>query len=436
MTTWNPIDKGTNVTLSNGNLTATNVIQSSTVKSTDPKTDGIWFCEVKIDALNFNAIGIGSNDQSMSSSLTASVNNFCYYSDGRKFNGGNNSSYAPAMAVGDIIGILVDFNNGELTFYKNGVNLGVAYNNIKTLSNFCITVGSGTTSNGGKVTANFGATPFMYPPKTSDIPYGAKSYDGSQILSHDNKSFILHNGIYKKYNKLIPSDGGQKLIVPMTKPTQDGITVTQSSSDGTNYGYLATSLTSGWISSSGATITKPEWVMIDLGFGNEKVVTAYEAKTSLSTAYITKHKFQGSNNGTDFFDLLDTITDIPNSIKKYEFPNETAYRYYRLYAYGSSGGNGRASLNSFQLIQKPTPVINPFWSDFSLQLPNATQFSENGMESLSPLTRKITIFDPTAMTERNDVLSVDVVRKVFSKTIDLKRYFDIRSIKIETKKQP
>ncbi len=431
MTTWNPIEKGVITTLSNGNLTAYDILQHSSVKSTDPKTSGKWFCEVKVDALNYNCIGIGSSDLPMTNSITTSVNYFYYYYDGRKSNSNLPTSYAPAYAVGDIIGILIDFDNGTLTFFKNGVNLGVAFDNINKLTDFCIIASSGTTTGHGGFTANFGETPFKYTPNYNDLPLGTKSYDDSKFISYESKSFILHNGIYKKYNGKIPSDGGQKLILPMTKPSQNGITITQSSYDVTYYGYLATSPTSGWISSSVATPTNPEWITIDFGFGNEKVVTAYEAKTYASTAYITKHKFQGSNNGTDFVDLLDIKESIPNSVKKYEFTNETAYRYYRLYAYGSSGGNGRASLNGFQLIQKSTPVINPFWSDFSITPPSATQFSEHGMESLAPFARVVTALDPTEMTQKNDILGVGEVGKVFSKTIDLKKYLDIRSIKVE-----
>ncbi len=88
-------------------------------------------------------------------------------------------------------------------------------------------------------------------------------------------------------------------------------------------------------------------------------------------------------------------------------------------------------MNGFQLIQKSTPVINPFWSDFSITPPSATQFSEHGMESLAPFARVVTALDPTEMTQKNDILGVGEVGKVFSKTIDLKKYLDIRSIKVE-----
>ncbi|MGE8033855.1 hypothetical protein [Lysinibacillus sp. NPDC093692] len=68
-------------------------------------------------------------------------------------------------------------------------------------------------------------------------------------------------------------------------------------------------------------------------------------------------------------------------------------------------------------------------------LPTATQFIERGMDSLSPLfDREITTLMPTEMKQRIGVLEKDGVGKIFSKTIDLKKYFEIRTIRTEVKK--
>ena len=61
-------------------------------------------------------------------------------------------------------------------------------------------------------------------------------------------------------------------------------------------------------------------------------------------------------------------------------------------------------------------------------------FIENGMDSLSPLLdRRIETLEPIPMTDKSEILQVDEVGKVFSKTIDLKKYLDIRSMKVEVK---
>lgn len=73
------------------------------------------------------------------------------------------------------------------------------------------------------------------------------------------------------------------------------------------------------------------------------------------------------------------------------------------------------------------------WSTVSNTLPNPTQFLEKGMNNLSPLDRKVTQLEPIPMTQRNDILSSGEVGKVFSKEIDLKKYFDIRRTRTEVR---
>ncbi|OXS65744.1 hypothetical protein B1B04_24875 [Lysinibacillus sp. KCTC 33748] len=66
-------------------------------------------------------------------------------------------------------------------------------------------------------------------------------------------------------------------------------------------------------------------------------------------------------------------------------------------------------------------------------LPTSNQFLEQGMDNLSPLfDREVTELEPITMTDKNEVLNSEI-GKVFSKTIDLKKYFDIRSIRTEVR---
>lgn len=70
----------------------------------------------------------------------------------------------------------------------------------------------------------------------------------------------------------------------------------------------------------------------------------------------------------------------------------------------------------------------------SNSLPNSTKFSEEGMESLSPLfDRELTKLDPVSMVNESEILDIGETGKVFTKTIDLKKYFDIRSIRTEVR---
>ncbi|MEQ6355279.1 laminin G domain-containing protein [Lysinibacillus sp. M3] len=73
------------------------------------------------------------------------------------------------------------------------------------------------------------------------------------------------------------------------------------------------------------------------------------------------------------------------------------------------------------------------WLNTSSTLPTSNQFLEQGMDSLSTLLdRKVTTLKPMLMTDKSEILNGED-GKVFSKSIDLKKHFDIRSIKIEVK---
>ncbi|NOG27209.1 LamG domain-containing protein [Lysinibacillus fusiformis] len=70
----------------------------------------------------------------------------------------------------------------------------------------------------------------------------------------------------------------------------------------------------------------------------------------------------------------------------------------------------------------------------SNSLPNSTKFSEDGMDSLSPLfDSELTKLDPVSMTDKSEILNVGETGKIFTKTIDLKKYLDTRSIGIEVR---
>lgn len=74
------------------------------------------------------------------------------------------------------------------------------------------------------------------------------------------------------------------------------------------------------------------------------------------------------------------------------------------------------------------------WTKVSTLLPSAAQFLEQGMDNLSPLLdRKITTLAPLTMSDKSEILDTGEVGKIFSRSINLKKYFDIRSIRTEGK---
>jgi hypothetical protein len=89
------------------------------------------------------------------------VGDYLYYqANGNKISSAGSVAYGSALAVGDILGIVVDTGAGTITFYKNGTSLGVAYSGLSGTFVFCA-VGA-TASTNSSVSANFGQRPFSY----------------------------------------------------------------------------------------------------------------------------------------------------------------------------------------------------------------------------------------------------------------------------------
>jgi len=159
--TFNPIDKGSSVGLSNGNLQftesgggpdcgrATFAIPSS----------GKWYWETLLGAVGSGCnIGIatGSTALTAGGALTGVLYQFSGYV---AINGwGSSGAYGGAYTTNDLIGIAVDMDTGTITFYKNGTSLGAAYSSLSAaIQYFPFFQGTTTTW-----IANFGQRPFAY----------------------------------------------------------------------------------------------------------------------------------------------------------------------------------------------------------------------------------------------------------------------------------
>lgn len=73
--TWNPADKGANITLSGGNLTATtSAFAWDAVRTTISKSTGKWYFEMSITANNLGFSGIGKSTATLASYLGSDAN--------------------------------------------------------------------------------------------------------------------------------------------------------------------------------------------------------------------------------------------------------------------------------------------------------------------------------------------------------------------------
>ena len=161
----NPLNKSPSSTVSNGNLRQTSSGGWYRAYSTIFfASTAAFYAEATMTSLNSgsNGVRVGvANANSVFTYLGSDANSWSYDNQGGKYTNGTLSSYGASYVQGDVIGIL--FNNGSLTFYKNGTSQGVAYSGLT--GTFCF---AGSPFDTDTVDWNFGQRPFAY-----SLPSGA-----------------------------------------------------------------------------------------------------------------------------------------------------------------------------------------------------------------------------------------------------------------------
>ena len=181
--TFNPLVS--NGTLSNGNLDVTTSLTgaSHTHGTIAFPSSGKWYYEITPTAQGDQAyVYIGDGAANVANSVL-------YYSDnGNKRIDGTFSSYGATYGNDDVIGVAVNVDDGEVTFYKNGSSQGaISYTIIgKTLFPG---VADGSSGAAVSFSANFGQRPFSYTPPTGYVSLCTQNLpdptiaDGSTAMS-------------------------------------------------------------------------------------------------------------------------------------------------------------------------------------------------------------------------------------------------------------
>lgn len=175
VTTWNPADKDSSITLSNGDLTATGGTNAyRSVRSTTGKSTGKWYCEITLDAGGANGlVGVGNSTFSLANYVGADVNGWGWQGSFKYHNG--SGAYGSGKTTGDIISILLDMDAGTITLWKNGTTQGEMYNGLSGT----LYVAFSSQLTGDAVTANFGASAFAY---TMPGGYSAWNVEASSLF--------------------------------------------------------------------------------------------------------------------------------------------------------------------------------------------------------------------------------------------------------------
>ena len=154
--TLNFLDKGNNVSLSNGNLVTDLVADDAVLSTIHFEIDGdeSWYAEMLCQTTpnNNSALGIviSNNSDRLDDSGGAS-NTYWYFANGKKRSTGSETSYGATWTTGDIIGIAV--SGGAVTFYKNNASQGQAFTGLT--GSFSIAIGE-FNGNGPALRINYG----------------------------------------------------------------------------------------------------------------------------------------------------------------------------------------------------------------------------------------------------------------------------------------
>jgi hypothetical protein len=119
--TWNPLDKGSNVTLTNGNLDVSTNSTWNSVRATFGITSGKWYWEYTMTAAGYTMVGVGTRVIDLAGYIGQSSASYAYYSlNGNKWNSGSAASYGNSFTTNDVVGVAFDADAGKIWFSKNG----------------------------------------------------------------------------------------------------------------------------------------------------------------------------------------------------------------------------------------------------------------------------------------------------------------------------
>jgi len=158
--TLNPSDKSAAITLSWGNLTATNSQNARNgVRSTIGKSSGKWYREFTMGATTNTVVWVALLSESLYN-YVGSWDWWWYYSTWYKLRYDEPEVYWSTYTSWDIIWVALDLTASTITMYKNNVSQWVMYNDVAgTVYPMITTFWTNTV-----VTANFWATAFAYTP--------------------------------------------------------------------------------------------------------------------------------------------------------------------------------------------------------------------------------------------------------------------------------
>lgn len=286
VTTWNASDKGGDVGLTNGDLTATwsTNIAYDAVRSVASKSSGRWYFEVTLG--NSASVGIGvANSTDNVDDATAgftTANAIAYISSTGVIVQNNVTRQTVATSTtNDVIGVLLDKDAGTIAFYKNGVALGTADSNLPMGALYAYATANSALP---VITANFGLSAFANAPTSSSTYLNPTTAD-LQFSGQDNgadapEKFLMVKNAQQAW--AVSSATGVEAItdvdfpgtyaVTLTSLTRSGTTATATTATDTNFQVGSTVVIAGATPSD---------------YNGSKVITGITPSTSTASDPVT-----------------------------------------------------------------------------------------------------------------------------------------------------
>lgn len=182
--TWNPSDKSSSITLSNGDLTMAVPLVGGNhlVRAKKGMSSGKWYWEMKATAMNTNCcVGIAKAGASLSGYVGQDSQGWGKFAtDGDIYNNQSVVFNGGSFVVNDIIGFAFDADSGKLFIHKNGTyensgdpvaGTGQVVSGLTSGPYYPAASDASSGSDSCTIVANFGATAFVHtPPSGYDAP--------------------------------------------------------------------------------------------------------------------------------------------------------------------------------------------------------------------------------------------------------------------------
>lgn len=409
-----------NISLSNGSYTRINI----------PSENDIFFVELKLTyGTSSNGVNFGIGTGGSKTQYPGFYNTACGMNthNGMFYYNASTASTSFRGVTGDTIALKFNRITNIITFYLNGVSIYERTNPVPITSASDVYFEIGTGSNGG-------ASVRLYN-DNKDFVY-KNIYNASPYVNLDMyKTFILHNGEYKKFVN-IPRTLENTIPIMTSNISPSGI-ASASSVYNKSVQYEAFKAfdnlndSNGWISYDNS---YPQWLSYE--FAEPIIISKYSilCRIATPTASPKDWTFEGSNDGVTWY-VLDTrvgFTDwVANIFNEFSFENNKEYSKYRIKISSNNGYASYSAISEMKMYKEIAPS-QTFWESISTTLPTVEQFVSDGTSDLSILDRKpkteTIVMNDDVNSGAGEVLGDGMV---FKKKIDLKKYFDITNLNIK-----